>query len=59
MMKTTVEILTQYPFQVLLMAAVLRGVLRAGLEELAGGDAPCSRGASRKPRSTSERVSNP
>ena len=59
MMETTVEILTQYPFQLLLMAAVLRGALRAGLDELAGGDAPCSRGASRRPRSTSKRLFDP
>ena len=36
MMETTIEILTQYPFQVLLVAMALRGALRAGLEELTG-----------------------
>jgi hypothetical protein len=37
MIDMTIAILTHYPFQVLLMALVLRGALRAGLEELAGG----------------------
>ena len=43
MAETTIEILTQYPFQVLLMAVVLRGTLRAGLEELARGRRPLRR----------------
>ena len=45
MAETTIEILTQYPFQALLMAVVLRGTLRAGLEERGGG-------RRRTPRST-------
>ena len=36
MIETTMTILTQYPFQILLMAVVLHKVVRDGLENLAG-----------------------
>ena len=47
MIETTITILSQYPFQTLLMAVVLHRVVRDGLEALAAGR--------RKPQAATQR----